>query len=90
MRDLEWEFIKAVLPSKSRGVKRVDDRRVINGIFYVLRTGIPWADLPEQYGPCLIPGFDGVILSKEWKDALWDKFVTGEEPEHRVFTADAL
>ena len=24
---------------------------------------------------CLIPGFDGVILSSEWKDALWDKFV---------------
>jgi len=51
MSDLEWEFIKAVLPNKSRGVKRVDDRRVINGIFYVLRTGIPWRDLPEQYGP---------------------------------------
>jgi hypothetical protein len=26
---------------------------------------------------CLIPRFDGVILSKEWKEALWDKFVTG-------------
>lgn len=51
MSDLEWEFIKQVLPNKPRGVKRVDDRRVINGIFYVLRTGIPWADLPEQYGP---------------------------------------
>ena len=51
MSDLEWEFIKAVLPNKSRGVKRVDDRRVINGIFYVLRTGIPWRDLPDQYGP---------------------------------------
>jgi len=51
MSDLEWGFIKQVLPNKSRGVKRVDDRRVINGIFYVLRTGIPWADLPEQYGP---------------------------------------
>ena len=51
MSDLEWEFIKQVLPNKSRGVKRVDDRRVINGIFYVLRTGIPWADLPEEYGP---------------------------------------
>ncbi len=51
MSDLEWEFIKAVLPNKSRGVKRVDDRRVINGIFYVLRTGIPWADLPGEYGP---------------------------------------
>ena len=43
MSDLEWEFIKAVLPNKTRGKKRVDDRRVINGIFYVLRTGIPWA-----------------------------------------------
>ncbi|MDG1336190.1 MAG: transposase [Tateyamaria sp.] len=41
MSDLEWEFIKSVPPNKSRGVKRVDDRRVINGIFYVLRTGIP-------------------------------------------------
>ena len=51
MSDLEWEFIKVVLPNKVRGKKRVDDRRVINGIFYVLRTGIPWADLPDEYGP---------------------------------------
>jgi len=51
MSDLEWDFIKQVLPNKSRGVKRVDDRRVINGIFYVLRTGIPWRDLPSEYGP---------------------------------------
>jgi len=41
MSDLEWEFIGQVLPNKTHGVKRVDDRRVINGIFYVLRTGIP-------------------------------------------------
>jgi hypothetical protein len=26
---------------------------------------------------CLIPWFDGAILSQEWKEALWDKFVTG-------------
>ncbi len=38
MSDLEWEFIKCVLPNKTRGVKRVDDRRVIDGIFYVLRV----------------------------------------------------
>jgi transposase len=51
MSNLEWEFIKCVLPNKSRGVKRVDDRRVINGIFYALRVGCPWRDLPSQYGP---------------------------------------
>ncbi|MBN8957012.1 MAG: IS5 family transposase, partial [Rhizobiales bacterium] len=38
-------------PNKPRGVARVDDRRVINGIFYVLRTGSPWRDLPARYGP---------------------------------------
>ena len=30
---------------------RVNDRRVLNGIFWVLRSGAPWRDLPETYGP---------------------------------------
>jgi transposase len=47
----EWRLISPLLPDKPRGVARVDDRRVINGIFYVLRTGSPWRDLPERYGP---------------------------------------
>ena len=34
-----------------RGVKRADDRRVLNGIFWRLRTGAPWADIPVRYGP---------------------------------------
>src|SRR5215475_15875204 len=31
--------------------ERPPDRRIMNAIFYVLRTGIPWRDLPERYGP---------------------------------------
>jgi transposase len=34
-----------------RGVRRVNDRRVLNGIFWVLRSGAPSRDLPESYGP---------------------------------------
>jgi transposase len=26
-------------------------RRVLNGIFHILRTGAPWRDMPERYGP---------------------------------------
>ena len=33
------------------GVPRVNDRRVLNGIFWVLRSGAPWRDLPSSYGP---------------------------------------
>lgn len=51
MNELEWGFIQPILPCDTHGVKRVDDRRVINGIFYKLRTGVPWRDLPEHYGP---------------------------------------
>jgi len=51
LSDFEWAAIKPFLPNKSRGVRRVNDRRVLNGIFWVLRSGAPWRDLPVCYGP---------------------------------------
>src|SRR6478736_514362 len=50
LADDEWIAIKPMLPNKPRGVPRVNDRRVLNGIFWVLRSGAPWRDLPETYG----------------------------------------
>jgi transposase len=49
--DDEWAIIKPMLPDKARGVPRVDDRRVLNGIFWMLRSGAPWRDLPSSFGP---------------------------------------
>ena len=51
LTDFEWSIIEPLLPNKPRGVPRVDDRRVLNGIYWRLRTGSPWADIPERYGP---------------------------------------
>ena len=51
LSDYEWSVIKSMLPNKPRGMPRVNDRRVLNGIFWVLRSGAPWRDLPETYGP---------------------------------------
>lgn len=51
LSDYEWTAIKPMLPNKPRGVRRVNDRRVLNGIFWVLRSGAPWRDLPAIYGP---------------------------------------
>ena len=36
---------------RSRGLARVDDRRVISGIVYVIRNGLQWKDAPSGYGP---------------------------------------
>jgi len=51
LTDLEWSAIKPFLPNKPRGVPRVNDRRVRNGSFGVLRSGAPWRDLPQAFGP---------------------------------------
>lgn len=55
LTDWEWSIIEPLLPgragTKGRGRPRKDDRRVLNGIFFILRTGASWRDLPERYGP---------------------------------------
>ena len=51
LTDHEWAAIKPMLPNKPRGIPRVNDRRVLNGIFWVLRSGAPWRDLPQAFGP---------------------------------------
>ncbi len=51
LSDDEWAEIVANLPTQGRGPRRKDDRMILNGIFYILRTGAPSRDLPERYGP---------------------------------------
>lgn len=51
LTEFEWSVIQPLLANKPRGVPRVDDRRVLNGIFWVLRTGAPWRALPSDFGP---------------------------------------
>ena len=45
MRRIEPHF------PRSRGLSRVDDRRVVSGIIYVIRNGLMWKDAPPGYGP---------------------------------------
>jgi len=51
LSDEEWATISGLLPKQGRGPMRKDDRQVLNGIFYILRTGAPWRDLPDRYVP---------------------------------------
>lgn len=56
MGDLFWlspAQLKRIEPyfPLSHGVPRVDDRRVISGIIFVLKNGLRWRDAPREYGP---------------------------------------
>src|SRR5215467_1172415 len=54
--DALWAIVEPLLPPpKPRrkthpGRKRIDDRRCLTGILFVLKTGIPWEDLPRELG----------------------------------------
>ncbi len=50
LTDDEWCLLEPLLPSQRKSA-RADDRRILNAIFYILRTGAPWRDVPERYGP---------------------------------------
>ncbi|MGW3426323.1 IS5 family transposase [Streptomyces phaeochromogenes] len=51
LTDQEWELLAPLIPRAATGRPRVEDRQVINGMVYKIRTGISWRDLPERYGP---------------------------------------
>jgi transposase len=52
LTDEQWDAIKDLLPGRkgSPGVTAKDNRRFVNAVFYVAKTGVPWRDLPERFG----------------------------------------
>ena len=71
----QWARIGPLLPTDTRGMARVDDRRVLSGIVHALRNGGRWADCPrEVYGP---------------KKTLYNRFVRWAERGiwERIFSA---
>ena len=51
LTEAQMARLAPLLPNDTRGVPRVDDRRVISGIVHVLRSGGRWIDAPAAYGP---------------------------------------
>lgn len=52
MSDAEWAFFEPFLKAirNPNGRRPVDHRLVLDGVFWIARTGAPWRDLPEEFG----------------------------------------
>ena len=81
----QMERLAPLLPNDTRGVPRVDDRRVISGIIHVLRTGCRWRDAPAEYGPhkTLYNRFVRWAAKDVWR-AVFERLSTGDEPPETV------
>jgi transposase len=73
LTDRAWAQLAPLLPcNQRRGGRWCDHRRVINGIVWKLRTGAPWRDLPERYGPWQTC-YDRFV---RWRrDGTWDRLL---------------
>ena len=86
LTDAEWQLVFPLLPPpKRRGRPRADDRRTLNGIFWVMRTGAPWNDMPDRYGS------DSTCHKrlKEWQEqgvwkGIWDGFLSSLDEQRRL------
>ena len=78
LTDFEWA-IRSLLPNKPRGIPRVDDRRVLNGIFWVLRLRCSQARTAGAYGP------PTTCYSRfvRWRQAgVWDRIMDAQAAGH--------
>ena len=74
LTDAQWRRLKPLLPPERPRIGRPNHnhRTLLNGILWILRTGAPWRDLPERYGPV------GTVSSRfyRWRTAgVWQRML---------------
>ncbi len=80
LTDEEWAALEPLLPCQRprTGRPAKDHRTVLNGMVWILRTGAPWRDLPERYGPWQ------TVYSRfrRWREAgIWDQVLAALQAE---------
>ena len=51
LSDEQWQRLQAVIPARTGRPSHISDREFIDAVLYRAKTGIPWRDLPERFGP---------------------------------------
>lgn len=83
LSDVGWGRIKLLLPeeeSHRRGRPWVSHRRILDATLWILRTGSPWRDLPEEFGP-----WETVYgRFRRWcRDGTWEKILANLQVDLR-------
>ncbi len=80
LTDDQWTRLEPLLPPQRppTGKPNRDHRTIVNGMVWRLRTGAPWRDLPERYGP-----WETVYSRfRRWRQAgIWDRVLAAVQAE---------
>jgi len=88
----QFSRLEPLLPSDTRGMPRVDDRRVISGIIHVLKSGGRWVDAPDVYGPhkTLYNRFVRWAAKGVWSDVFHALASSGGPPAQVLIDSSAV
>jgi putative transposase len=99
MTDQQWQLIRPLLPLKNDGPGRpleLDMRRVVDAIFYIVRTGCQWENLPSDYPNCnsVYYHYRKWCLDGTWREVTAalrqrDRQTRGREPEPSAAIVDS-
>ena len=87
LRDDQWARIEQLLPGKAsdRGVTAKDNQRFVEAVLWIMRTGSPWRDLPEELGHW----HRTYVRFSRWRDSgVWERVATalrGEADREHLF-----
>ena len=90
LSDAQWQRIEKGLPGKNgdRGRSGADNRLFVDAVLWVLRTGSPWRDLPEEFG-----NWNSVFQRfRRWaKKGVWESLFNAlvEDPDFEYLMIDA-
>ncbi len=92
LSDAQFSRLEPLLPTDTRGVPRVDDRRVISGIVHVLKSGGRWVDAPDVYGPrkTLYNRFVRWTAKGVWTDIFHTLAAAGGPPAEVLIDSSAV
>ena len=88
----QFSRLEPLLPTDTRGMPRVDDRRVISGIIHVLKSGGRWVDAPDVYGPrkTLYNRFVRWAAKGVWSDVFYALASAGGPPAQVLIDSSAV
>ena len=93
LTDAQWNLMKDHLPGKRSDPGRTakDNRRFVDGVLWLARTGAPWRDLPERYG-CWNSAFQR--YSRWSKRGVWQRILEAlggdEDLEHLLLDSTTV
>ena len=93
LTDQQWAKIKSLLPSERPGPKggrpRCNNRKVLEGIRWVLKTGARWRDLPPE-GPLIEPTLDASAAPEKIQRLIYDKAADSNALRQRLATRGSV